>query len=343
MSYAGPIDDKYAGLHGPNGPLGPAVSQERTTAEGHRVRSFRHGVIYWTPNAGAHAVYGAIFQKWTSLGGTKSPVGYPITDELDNGDGRGRHNDFTSGMIYWSPQTGASAVYGAIGEKWIALGKTMGLGYPLTDEMDVPDRRGRMNRFERGNIFWRPEVGAYLGSYRVVLDNMRIMRTRSRHEDTDHASLRVKIGDQIYGPVSKKIGDVNDGRHRIGLEIGPVFVRDLRTPMDITYEVINAGHHNPGDLERILRTGHDTLVTLIPGSSLPGVSHALSWITSLLFANCDGLVAVGHMALNAHDLRHQTGATGTFTEVKFHPGLESPWGCGANSKYETSTSVSKIE
>jgi len=53
------------------------------------------------------------------------------------------------------------AVFGAIGDKYLALGGERGfLGAPLTDQADAP-HGGRFNRFQNGVIFWHPETGAH--------------------------------------------------------------------------------------------------------------------------------------------------------------------------------------
>jgi hypothetical protein len=69
-----------------------------------RYNTFSQGnAIYWTPATGAHLIYGDIYARWLSIGGTKSVVGYPITDETGSGTHGGRYNDFSLGMIYWHP------------------------------------------------------------------------------------------------------------------------------------------------------------------------------------------------------------------------------------------------
>jgi len=35
------------------------------------------------------------------------------------------------------------------------------LGYPTGDETYTPDHRGRMSRFEHGEVWWYPGKGAY--------------------------------------------------------------------------------------------------------------------------------------------------------------------------------------
>ena len=78
-------------------------------------------------------VHGDIRLKWLGMGGVKSLLGYPISDEKGVGDGW-RYNDFQSGFIYCKSRTQIYAVYGAIGTKWNALGRGTGFGYPTNEE-----------------------------------------------------------------------------------------------------------------------------------------------------------------------------------------------------------------
>ena len=49
-------------------------------------------------------------------------LGYPVTDESGTPDHVGRFNHFEGGSIYWTPQTGAHEVHGAIRALWASLG-----------------------------------------------------------------------------------------------------------------------------------------------------------------------------------------------------------------------------
>lgn len=144
--------------------FGVPCTDEMPTPDG--VGRFNHfnentASIYWTPRTGAAATYGAIRAKWASLGWERSPLGYPVTDELGTPDGVGRYNHFSNGgSIYWTPQTGANAVYGDIRKKWESLGwETSYLGYPTSDEVDFPEG-GRANEFQHGGIYWWGDTGA---------------------------------------------------------------------------------------------------------------------------------------------------------------------------------------
>jgi LGFP repeat len=89
-------------------------------------------------------------------------LGAPTEPETDAPDKVGRFQYFEHGSIYWSPQTCAHAVYGAIWAKWADKGWEQGiLGYPVTDEISTPDHIGRYNHFQGGSIYWTPKTGAH--------------------------------------------------------------------------------------------------------------------------------------------------------------------------------------
>lgn len=105
-----------------------------------------------------------ILRKWTELGGPDGFLGPPETAETTCPDGRGHYVHFAGGSIYWTPETGAHAICGAIRELWAALGweNCEFLGYPITDETGTPDGIGRFNHFEKGgSIYWTPDHGAF--------------------------------------------------------------------------------------------------------------------------------------------------------------------------------------
>jgi len=118
---------------------------------------FAKGIIIWTEQRGALAVYGLIYVKWVALGAERSPLGYPLSDELDTTKRDGRFNRFQYGAIYWKRGAReAFAVYGNIYAKYGRMGYEVGYGYPITDETVVPDKSGRFNHFEGDrSIYWQ--------------------------------------------------------------------------------------------------------------------------------------------------------------------------------------------
>ncbi len=102
------IQSEYQQLGADSSPLGPPVSQERALPDGRgRVQIFRRGAIYWTPENGAHAVYGPIREAWVRDGAEQSDMGYPISDEQPASNGRDRVQYFEHGAIYWNVDQGA--------------------------------------------------------------------------------------------------------------------------------------------------------------------------------------------------------------------------------------------
>ena len=105
---------------------------------------------------GAHAVYGAIWRKWSAQNGH---YGYPITDETGATDNAGTHiryNVFSrTNAIYWTGQHGAFLIYGDIYRRWLSIGDVKSsVGYPITDETGSGNYGGRYNDFSNGMIYW---------------------------------------------------------------------------------------------------------------------------------------------------------------------------------------------
>jgi uncharacterized protein with LGFP repeats len=171
----GAIGEKWNAMGAAAGPVGDALSDEAATQYGGRFNRFQHGFIYWHPETGAHAVWGLIGAKWAELGFEN--YGFPITDESGTPDGIGRYNHFRAvqmdgkpeASIYWTPETGAHAIYGDIRKKWAETGWETFLGYPINDETGTPDGIGRYNHFRalhvdgkpEASIYWTPETGAH--------------------------------------------------------------------------------------------------------------------------------------------------------------------------------------
>ncbi|RBY74833.1 hypothetical protein DQ239_18775 [Blastococcus sp. TF02-09] len=123
--------------------------------------SAAHAQTFTSPATGSHDVGGAILTSYRALGGPSGRLGYPVTDELATPKVYGRYNAFQNGSIYWTPSTGAHAVWGSILKRWAALGWEGGvLGFPTTDELPTPDGVGRFNHFQRGSVYWTPATGA---------------------------------------------------------------------------------------------------------------------------------------------------------------------------------------
>ncbi|WP_432494138.1 N-acetylmuramoyl-L-alanine amidase [Kineococcus auxinigenes] len=103
----GLIREKYASLGWENSFLGYPLTDE-VALPGGAFNHFQGGSIYFSPRTGARVVFGAIRDRWASLGWENSHLGYPSSDEYDVAGGR--RSDFTGGSITWRARDGRLTV-----------------------------------------------------------------------------------------------------------------------------------------------------------------------------------------------------------------------------------------
>ncbi|MDQ1923562.1 LGFP repeat-containing protein [Massilia pseudoviolaceinigra] len=93
--------------------FGYPITDESPTADGRgRYNHFRaiqlpgkpEASIHWSPASGAHETYGAIRDKWASMGWETSHLGYPVDAERDHAGGRLQR--FQGGSLFWTPHGG---------------------------------------------------------------------------------------------------------------------------------------------------------------------------------------------------------------------------------------------
>ncbi|WP_037320330.1 PQQ-dependent sugar dehydrogenase [Amycolatopsis orientalis] len=158
----GRIRVKWKALGAEAGELGYPTTDEHVTPDGiGRYNHFsKNASIYYTVQTDARAIWGRIRVRWEALGWEAGPMGYPTMEEATTPDGIGRYVHFTkAGSIYWTMQTDAHGVWGAIRQRWEALKWEAGyLRYPTTDEFAVTG--GRQNNFQGGYVFWNASNGA---------------------------------------------------------------------------------------------------------------------------------------------------------------------------------------
>jgi SpoIID/LytB domain protein len=235
------IDRHWVALGAERGVLGPAVTDETPTPDGFgRYRHYRSGSIYWTPATGAWAVHGLVRDRWSQLGWERSPVGYPVTDELATPDGVGRYNHFQQGSIYWTPSTNAQEVHGAIRALWAHMGwERSAVGYPTTGEVRAPDGVGRFNHFQGGSIYWTPSTNAHevhgaigakwsrLGSERGLLgypvtDELRTPNSVGRFNHFQGGSIYwtpSTNAQEVHGAIQAKWSQIGLERSSVGYPV----------------------------------------------------------------------------------------------------------------------------
>jgi hypothetical protein len=323
-----------------------------------------------------HEVHGDILTNYFfHVGGPGGPLGYPLTDESGTPDGVGRFNHFQNGSIYWTPTTGAVEVHGAIYDRWASLGwEKSYMGHPIRDEHDCGDG-ARCSTFQHGWIRWTPTAGAIdtSGVYYVHLDSFNIIKTRSLVSDSDQLALVAKVQSSLSGGSNNTAdwgpNNLGDGTVATDLVLGPYTVPpDSSDQLGFSYVIVNnggsisteAGFTSLGEVG--LGLAGEAIGTLAgPGGSTTGkeigsslgvtlndlarkflndLTGLLAPITAYAFADCDGLVAQDEIAYTGAALATATGA-GPDRGTQTYSGSDSAAGCGSNSIYSVSWSVSR--
>ncbi|GAB3705407.1 L,D-transpeptidase family protein [Mariniluteicoccus flavus] len=156
----GAIRERHRELGG----MGSFLGQPRTDEidgwlPGTRRNDFVGGTLYYTfPRA--FTLYGLVGERYRTLTDhERREVGLPTSDEVDGPLAGSRRNRFERGEVSWHPAHGAHAVYGAIFQRYDQIRST--LGSPTSGEVGGAIPGVRLNRFERGTLYWSPTTGAH--------------------------------------------------------------------------------------------------------------------------------------------------------------------------------------
>jgi hypothetical protein len=206
----------------------------------------------------------------------------------------------------------------------------------------------------------RPAGSGTGGTYTFTLKSFKITDTRALHNDTDFVSVAVTVGKNppIVVP-TKSMGDVNNGTHQVNLSIPNVLVEPGQT-VAFSYAIVNSGY-NKDKIEQELKKGvsAEAPKALEEGAGALGEllgceqcgttigKAASSWFTkkmvSVIFADCDGTVAAGDHTFPQAGLAKLTAGGKVVTATDDNKGTKSPFGCGGNSRYYVTWSVSSSQ
>jgi len=179
-------------------------------------------------------------------------------------------------------------------------------------------------------------------NYVFRLDKFHIDKTRAVHNDTDVVSFALKVGDQMSGPLIKHMGDVNDGDHSVGLEFGPIPIPSTGVPILFNYQILNSGHKDDAEIDKLLSQGADYLTKSATASGNP-FEIAGAWIAKFfigwLTLDCDGPVAIDQIALTGATLDEWTLGASTHSETRRYNGYKSQDGCGGSPDYKVTWSI----
>ena len=215
--------------------------------------------------------------------------------------------------------------------------------------------------------------------FTVRIESFHIDNTRSRHNDTDTVFLAAQASDTQFPVRSQSVGDVNNGDHGVSLNVSSAMLSDPDKVFGFSFSIYNGETNSLSDvlnhaLTSLLKDGvHLTLpgtqiksINLSAGAiSGVGVAANTVGVTSLLantstwyaaaakavaevainfvFPNCDGYVAADSVCLTHQqwNLLIDSSGNDVFRATTRYPGTNSPDGCGSNSNYTVTWSVTR--
>lgn len=332
-------------------------TDELTTSRGDgRFNFFNNGSasIHWNPRTGAHAVWGDILQKWAQLNWENGLLGYPVTDETITPDGIGRFNHFENGgSIYWTPDTGANAVWGDIRKRWEGLGwERSYLGYPTSDEVDFPEG-GRANTFQNGGIYWWPDTGAIdLRDVVVHYTGLHCFGEtdwdQSSNSDEPYVILSISTPERSATLLSRIYEDVDGGEARLdlielyrgkpyGINLSVVLMEndfgDPNVYRDDIEKVVN-GVHAAGTVALGLIPVVGPIIAAVAGPGLGTLMPAIAGAINNLFDFGDDRIGGATVTLSAKQmvLLAARTANSTFKGIGFK--AETPLITGYGASYK---------
>ncbi|MEV6771627.1 hypothetical protein AB0N05_23685 [Nocardia sp. NPDC051030] len=162
FEVGGAIEVEYDRAGGPDffgDPLGP----EADAAAGGKKQDFANNLsIYWTPATDAHAVGGAIREKWRNLNSESGALKYPMAEEGATAK-PGRFQQFQGGSVYWSLGTAAHQLSGTVLDKYGQVGwENSPLAFPISDVAKTNKGDGTYALFEGGAIFSTTKNGTHV-------------------------------------------------------------------------------------------------------------------------------------------------------------------------------------
>jgi uncharacterized protein with LGFP repeats len=117
----------------------------------------------WFGSPTGYPVLGDMGARWQAIGGSSSPIGNPVADEVCSwsADNTNCYQNFDVGAISWTPATGAWETYGSIRALWASLNYERGyMGYPTSGPTNTPGRA--YQKFQAGSIGWSVTNGAFV-------------------------------------------------------------------------------------------------------------------------------------------------------------------------------------
>jgi len=221
------ITQAWDAAGGSGSPVGSRDGEVYQVGDGYG-QKFSDGKILFTPTTGAHLIYGAILDKYESLGGPgDSDLGFPNIDEavgLISPDSRA--STFSASdrpAIFWTPDTGAWAVRGALNAAWDKLGGSAGaLGVPIEDERYDGDVVSQ--KFTGGELSWNRSTNTFTSDPAGLADSLAGLDVPL--DATTLINLAWRAGGGLGGPLGARQGEqttLGDDGAAQGFASGKIF------------------------------------------------------------------------------------------------------------------------
>jgi hypothetical protein len=193
--------------------------------------------------------------------------------------------------------------------------------------------------------------------YTFTLNSFRITDTRSVHNDTDFVAMAVAVGNgaPIVLP-TRPMGDLNNGTYQVSMSIPNVPVGDKQA-VAFSYSIVNSGYDQNAveqALKKAVSEGAQKAAEAgaVAAAQSIGVDPAtakaieeavgpslIEKLVNVVFADCDGPVAAGKHVYSGAQLAAATANGAVLSATDNNPGIDSPTGCGGNSRYYVSWSI----
>ncbi|MBG6216771.1 uncharacterized protein with LGFP repeats [Arthrobacter sp. CAN_A6] len=163
VSPHGPLRDTYFAYGFQSGLMGfPTSGELGGLKDGGKYQTFQNGTILWSPDGGAHLVFGGMRETYVRSGSENGSLGYPTARET--GINGGAYQQFQHGGIFWSAATGGQVTLkGSILDSYNSYGAQTGfLGFPTSNELSGLKDGGKYQTFQNGTLMWSPSSGAHL-------------------------------------------------------------------------------------------------------------------------------------------------------------------------------------
>jgi hypothetical protein len=205
--------------------------------------------------------------------------------------------------------------------------------------------------------------------------DMIIYGTRSVFTDTDYITISVAVGDAPAISKTLAMGSLSPGNYPVDLSIQVDMPETPPTAVSFAWSVVNKGDGDEAELQKgmekalsaLVKTSVTTLskdisqpigaalgaaigaaigtaAISLTGSAIVALAgYVLSQVVGIVFADCDGTITTGlRVYTNTQILGGTDSGDGVIRDIVLDQGTDSPIGCGANSEYQTTTTITSF-